>query len=201
MRGSLRVLACAASLAACTGLQPQPAEQQNIYLLEIPSAAELLHPKTDLVIEVEMPSARAGFDTSQMAYMRRTSEIEYFSRSRWADTPAHMLAPALAQAIEHSGAFRAVVRAPSAVNVDRRLYSDLIRLQQNFDVRPSRVEISVRVQLVGTAPPRGLASAQFDEVEEAPSDDAYGGVMAANRSLSRIVRRIADFCAAQAPGM
>jgi len=201
MRRALSVLACAASLAACTGLQPQPAENQNIYLLEVPSAADLSHPKTGLVIEVETPSARAGFDTSQMAYTRRAGEIEYFSRNRWADTPAHMLAPALAQAIEHSGSFRAVVRAPGAVNVDLRLYSELVRLQQNFGVRPSRVEISVRVQLVGTAPPRALASAQFDEVEDAPSDDPYGGVMAADRSLSRLVRRIADFCAAQAPGL
>ena len=142
-----------------------------------------------------LEDARSGVPT------RRAGEIEYFSRNRWADTPAHMLAPALAQAIEHSGSFRAVVRTPGAVNVDLRLYSELVRLQQNFGVRPSRVEISVRVQLVGTAPPRALASAQFDEVEDAPSDDPYGGVMAADRSLSRLVRRIADFCAAQAPGL
>lgn len=200
MRRSLKALACVASLAACTAFQPQPAEKEDIYLLEIPSTEDLSNPKADLVIEVGTPSAHAGFDTSRMAYTRRASEIEYFSRSRWADTPAQMLVPALVQAIEHSGAFRAVVHAPSGVKADLRLDSEIVRLQQNFGVRPSRIEISVRVQLVGTAPPRVLASAQFDEAEDASSDDPYGGVMAANRSLSRLVRRIADFCAAPAPG-
>lgn len=199
MRRSLGALACAALLAACAGVQPQRMEKQNIYLLEARSATDSLRPQTDLVIEVGMPRARAGFDTDQMAYTRRPSEIEYFSRNRWADTPARMLAPAIAQAVEHSRAFRAVVRAPSAVPVDLRLDTELVRLQQNFSAHPARLEMTVRVQLVGTNPARALASAQFDEVEDTPSDDPYGGVTAANRALSRLVERVADFCVAQMP--
>jgi len=199
MRRSLEALACAGLLAACAGVQPQQVEKQNIYLLEARSATDLPHPKTDLVIEVEMPRARAGFDTDHMAYTRRPSEIEYFSRNRWADMPARMLAPAIAQAIEHSRAFRAVLRAPSAVPVDLRLDTELVRLQQNFSVHPSRLEMTLRVQLIGTNPARALASAQFDEVEDAPTDDPYGGVTAANRALSRLVGRVADFCVAQVP--
>jgi len=110
-----------------------------------------------------------------------------------------MLAPAIAQAIEHSRAFRAVLRAPSAVPVDLRLDTELVRLQQNFSAHPSRLEMTLRVQLIGTNPARALASAQFDEVEDAPSDDPYGGVTAANRALSRLVGRVADFCVAQVP--
>jgi len=198
MRRSLGALACAGLLAACAGMQPQQVEKQDFYLLEARPATALPGPGTDLVIEVGMPRARAGYDTDRMAYTRRPGEIEYFSRNRWADAPARMLAPAIAQAIEHSGAFRAVVLAPSTVPVDLRLDTELVRLQQSFSAHPSRLEMTVRVQLVTTIPARALASAQFDEVEDAPSDDPYGGVTAANRALSRLVERIADFCAAQA---
>jgi cholesterol transport system auxiliary component len=193
----MAALACAGLLAACAAMQPQQAEKQGIYLLEVRFASELPPPKSGLIIEIGMPRARAGFETDQMAYARRLGEIGYFSHSRWADTPAHMLTPAIAQAIEHSRAFGAVVSAPSDVPVDLRLDIELIRLQQNFSGHPSRMEMSVRAQLVGTNPARVLASAQFDEIEDAMSDDPYGGVAAANRALSRLVGRLADFCAAQ----
>jgi cholesterol transport system auxiliary component len=195
----MAALACAGLLAACATMQPQQAEKQDIYLLEARFATELPPPKGGSVIEVGMPRARAGFETDQMAYARRPGEIGYFSRSRWADTPARMLAPAIAQAIDHSRAFGAVVSAPSAVPADLRLDIELVRLQQNFSGHPSRMEMSVRAQLVGTNPARVLASAQFDEIEDAASDDPYGGVAAANRALSRLAGRVADFCAAQAP--
>lgn len=193
----LMALVCAGLLGACAGLQPQPVEQQNIFLLEASRTAIVSRPKTDQVIEVAMPHARAGFDTAQIAYTRRPSEVEYFSRNRWADAPARMLAPALAQAIEQTGAFRAVVLDANAVHPDLRLETELIRLQQNFSVHPSRVEIAVRVMLVGGGVAGKLAFAQFEETEQAASEDPYGGVMAANRALSRIVENVAEFCAQQ----
>jgi len=197
MKRLLAALVWAGLLDACTNLQPQPVEQPNVFLLEASPVATAAQQKAEQIIEVAMPHARAGFDTDQMAYTRRVSEIEYFSRNRWADTPSRMLAPALAQAIERSGAFRAVVRDVTAVHPDLRLETELIRLQQNFTVHPSRVEIAVRVQLVGSGTPSKLASAQFEESEVAPSEDPYGGVMAANRALSRLVGRVAEFCAQQ----
>jgi len=197
MKRLFAALACAGILEACTGLQPQPSVQQNIFLLEATSVAVVSQTKTDQVIEVAMPHARAGFDSNQMAYTRRPSEIEYFSHNRWADAPARMLAPALAQAIERTGAFRAVVRDANTVRPDLRLETELIRLQQNFGVHPSRVEIAVRVLLVGSGATGKLATAQFEETEDASSEDPYGGVTAANRALSRLVGRIAEFCAQQ----
>jgi len=198
MNRLLAALGCAALLAACAQLAPPPEEHQSIFLLEAPSTADVPHPKTGPILEVATPRAYAGFETDRMAYTRRSDEIEYFSRNRWADTPARMLAPVLLQAIERSGAFRAVVREPSAIHVDLRLETELIRLQQNFAFQPSRVQIAVRVLLVTTTSDATLAIAQFDESEAAASDDPYGGVVAANHALSRLVARIADFCAAQA---
>ena len=197
MKRALAVLACVGCVAACTALQPPPAEPESIFVLEDRSDGDSPHPKTGPVIEVTLPRARAGFDTDQMVYTRRTDQIEYFSRNRWADTPARMLAPALAHAIERSGAFRAVVRDPNAVHTDLRLDTELVRLQQNFNTHPSRIEIEVRVLLAGSTPPDTLAMARFEESEEATSDDPYAGVEAANRALSRLVRRVAEFCVNQ----
>jgi cholesterol transport system auxiliary component len=40
---------------------------------------------------------------------------------------------------------------------------------------------------------------ELDEVEPAPSDDPYGGVVAANRALGRLLGRLGELCAT-APG-
>ena len=81
-----------------------------------------------------------------------------------------------------------------------RLDTELVRLQQDFGAPPSRVRLTVRAQLLDAEGRRVLAAAEFDETELAPSDDPYGGVLAANRALARLLARLAEFCA-QAPGV
>lgn len=193
-----RVIAgCAvvALLAACTALQPPQVEQASSYVLEATPAAGAPRAKRDLVLEVSAPRARPGFETPQMAYTQRANALEYFARNRWADTPARMLAPLIAQALERSGGFRAVVQAPSLAAANLRLETELVRLQQEFGARPSRVRLTLRAQLIEADSRRVLASAEFDETEAAQSDDPYGGVLAANRALARLLERLAAFCA------
>ena len=195
MRRGIAGFAAVALLAACTALQPPESDHTSTYVLEANPAAGAPRPKRDLVLEVSAPRARPGFDTPQMPYTLRANALEYFAKNRWADTPARMLAPLLAQALDHSGGFRAVVQAPSLAAANLRLDSELVRLQQDFGAKPSRVQLTVRAQLIDVDTRRVLASAQFDETEAAPSDDPYGGVIAANRALGRLLERITEFCA------
>jgi cholesterol transport system auxiliary component len=184
-------------LAGCAGIPPTQMEAPTIYVLDARPAERSARPQRDLVLVVSVPRARAGFDTAQMAFVREPHELEYFAKSRWADTPSRMLAPLLVQALEQAGGFRAVVQAPNAVPADLRLDTELVRLQQNFATRPSQVELALRAQLVDVRSRRVLATAEFEEVEPATREGAYGGVIAANRALQRILVRLAEFCAEQ----
>ncbi|OGS93526.1 MAG: hypothetical protein A3K04_03830 [Gallionellales bacterium RBG_16_56_9] len=141
-----------------------------------------------------MPRARPGFDTPQMVYLRQPNELDYFVTNRWADTPSRMLGPLLAQALEQTGSFRAIVQTPGVVPADIRLDTELIRLQHDFGTQPSRVQLTLRAQLIDVGGKRVLAVKLFDEAENATSDDAYGGVIAANRVLQRVLGQLADFC-------
>jgi len=198
-------------LGGCSALLPPPPPPDNIYLLEarmapISSSASTTNdarsappPKRELVLAVSMPRARAGFDTAQMVWVRQAHGLEVYSRNRWADTPARMLAPLLVQALEHSGAFHAVVPIPSTVSATLRLDTELIRLQQDFSVQPSRVQFTLNAQLIDINTRRVIARAEFDETENAATEDAYGGVRAANLALERLLVRLAAFCAEHAP--
>jgi cholesterol transport system auxiliary component len=186
---------CLAFLAAgCAGLQPPPAHPVSTYVLEAGRGAQVQKPKGERSLAVAMPRARAGFDGQQMAYTAREHEIVYFAAHRWADAPARMLAPLMAQALEDAGCWRSVVQSPSAAAAELRLDSELVRLAQDFTVKPSRVRLTLRVELIDTAARRVLAARELDEVEPAASDDPYGGVAAANRALGRLLGRLGELC-------
>lgn len=194
-------------LGGCSSLLPPAPPPDNVYLLDggiasgQPSGAT--RSKRNLVLAVSMPRARPGFDTAQMVWLRQAHKLEVYSRNRWADTPARMLAPLLAQTLERSGMFQAVVQAvvqaPSAAAAELRLDTELIRLQQDFSVRPSRIQLTLSVQLIDVATRRVIATAEFDEDENATSEDAYGGVLAANRALERLLAKVVTFCVEHAP--
>lgn len=190
-------------LGGCSTLLPPAPPPDNIYLLEANPAPTPVRStpaaRRDLVLAVSMPRARAGFDTAQMVWVRQAHGLEVYSRNRWADTPARMLAPLLVQALERSGAFHAVVPAPSAVSATLRLDTELVRLQQDFSVQPSRVQFTLNAQLIDIGTRRIIASAEFDETENAATEDAYGGVRAANLALERLLVRLTAFCAEHAP--
>lgn len=180
----------AALLTGCTGLAAPKATNTHLYLLEAtPAKVEVKRAQTLLV---GMPSAAPGFDTPQMAYLRNPMELEYFATHRWADTPARMLKPLLVQALE-SG-FSAVAASPTLLSSHLKLETELLRLQQDFTRKPSRIQLTLRAQLIDTRDKRMIATQLFDEYEESSSEDAYGGVLATDRALQRLLNKLVGFC-------
>jgi cholesterol transport system auxiliary component len=192
-RQRLRTLLLAVLLGGCTGLRPT-IENGNTYVLAARPMAKSVRERHDVVLEVSAPRASPGFETAQIAYVQRAYELDYFAVNRWADTPSRMLGPILTQALEQSGGFSAVVQSPSIVPADVRIVSELVRLQQNFETHPSRIELALQVQVFDVHNKRLLATKLFETTESAPSDDPYGGVTAANAALQRILEQIVDFC-------
>ena len=181
-------------LAGCAGLHAPATENINLYLLDAQSSIKAAPVQGNLAIAVSTPRAQPGYDTPRFAYVQRPHELNYYAVNRWADSPAHMLAPLLVRALEHSGGFRAVVQAPGPVPADIRLDTELIRLQQDFETHPSRVEITLRAQLIDLRSNRVLATRVFDANTTAAEENAYGGVIAANLAVQKILDQVTEFC-------
>jgi cholesterol transport system auxiliary component len=182
-------------LAGCSTLRPTEAESVRTYLLEAQfDRTEQIKP-IPLVLTVSPPRAVPGYDTVRMAFLRQPHRLEYFAKNRWTETPAKMLGPLLVRALELRTGFKAVTSADGMVKGDVRLDTEITLLQQEFTTSPSRLHMKVRVQLVEQTSYRVFATQVFDAVEAAPTDDPYGGVIAANRMLPRLLGQIADFAA------
>jgi cholesterol transport system auxiliary component len=142
------------------------------------------------VLLLSAPQAEAGFDTPRMVYLTRPHEVSYYATNQWAETPARMMWTVLTQSLEKNGLWKAVVPIPSSVRGDYRLDTQGLVLQQEFSQSPSQVRVGFRLQLVRLHEQVVVGTRRFEVVENAPTDDAYGGVLAANRALATLLDQV-----------
>jgi cholesterol transport system auxiliary component len=190
----MAVLVAVSSLVACSVLpEPKPVAMDK-YLLEYTPAAVAPASADAPVLVIATPRAHGAYDTARIAYMQQQFGLRYYVHSRWADTPARMLAPLLAEAMNATGRFQAVYASPGRLSGELRLDTELLRFHQDFTVQPSQMHITLRARLVGLADQRVIASQLFDIRETATSEDTYGGVLAANRATAQLMEQLAQFC-------
>jgi len=190
-------------LGACgSPLGPKPSRDAiRTYVLQAP--AERAPPASDPdgpVLLISPILSAAGFDSSDMAYMRKPHELEYFALHRWVDSPARMLDPLLVQAAEQSGLFRSVVGSGSGVKSDLRLDGRLIHLQQVCRLNPSQLQLALRVTLVDVSSARAIASRTLSVSEAIEARSPYAGVQAANRAVAQLLSQLEGFLAEQVRG-
>ncbi len=189
--------ALAVLMVATTGCLSPRAESQpmHTYQLTLDASQSEARP-ADIngpALLVSLSQPEPGFDTPRMVYVTRRYELKYFSVNQWADTPARMFTPLLVDALGRSGLWRAVIPLPGSVRGDYRLDSYGFAVQQEFLQQPSLVRVTVRTQLVDLKESRILGTRTFEAREAAQSEDAYGGVLAANRAAGVILDHIGSW--------
>lgn len=194
------VVLCLASLLTAGCLMPAGTPLQHTYQLnaELPSpGGDTPAFSTKTVLLVERPQANPGFATARMAYLERPHELQYFAVNEWADSPARMLLPLLVETLQQQRTWQAVIEAPSAVPADYRLVTEHVLLQHEFTEKPSRIRVGWRMQLIAVPSQRVVGTRRFEAVHEAPSDDPYGGVVAANRAVMSLLQDVIQWLDAQ----
>lgn len=197
LRRVVGALLCLMLLGGCSALKPAAAPQTVFYTLDaMPgSPVAAVPPVADRApsLLIVPTRAAAGFDSQRIIYVRQDHRIEYFARSEWVDTPARMLGGLLVTEMANNGAFRSAAMGAGAAVADLRLVTDIVRLQQEFQSRPSQMRFTLRATLLDGRTQRVLVWREFDARVAAASDDPYGGVVAANQAVHRVVREVSAF--------
>ena len=195
------LLAAALGSSGCSSLWPKPSPQPAFYALQTPLQAAATgrvemtpRPVAARVLLVHTPVAASGFESARIVYTQQPNRLQVYARHEWIDTPARMLAPLLVTALERSGAFDAVVLAPSAALGTLQLDTQLLRLQQEFAAPPSRVRLVLRAQLIHPGSRQVLATKEFEQSAVSPSEDAPGGVAATQQAVDALLSDVALWC-------
>lgn len=186
----LSTVFCLAVLAAC-GLSRGTSEPIRSYVLEI-EKGEVLEVNTSRPLNlpgllISLPHPASGFESQRMAYEQVPHEVRYFATSQWVDSPARMLAPLITNTLETSEEWGSVVQLPSVIRGDYRLDISQVALVQEFTQQPSRMRLTLRAQLMTVYDPRVIGTRSFEFREVAASEDAYGGVQAAHKAVTRLL--------------
>ena len=198
--GMLGALLAAVLLSGCSGVLPRPPDGPPTTYLLAPDLPTNAHgagrsARASPLLLVAQPEAAPGYSTRRMAYLERDYRLDYFADHEWVDTPAAMLAPLLVRALREGAVFDNVSEEASGLYGGLRLDTTIESLYQDFRTRPSRVQVSLQARLVDPGGGQILATRVFGDAEPAPADDPYGGVVAANRALARLLPQLADFAA------
>lgn len=179
-------------LAGCSFAPSAP--PPTTYVLDAVSATTARRAQpSGKVLLVGTPQARPGFDSAGIAYSLKPLALAYYSKSQWADTPARMLEPLLVRSLEQTGVFKAVLAPPTPALGEYRLETDIIQLVQEFYQKPSQVRLTVRAKLFDLNSGHVLGTQLFEAIIPAASEDALGGVRAANRALADVLTQTTDF--------
>ncbi len=142
---------------------------------------------------VSIPEPGPGFESSRMVYVQVPHEMQAFASSQWVDSPARMLTPLLVRSLEQSGLWQSVTAMPTVIRGDYRLDLTQVVLVQEFFQPPSRMRLAWRGQLLHLKDRRVKGTRMFVREEEAVSEDAYGGVVAAQQALAHLFRDLQEW--------
>ncbi len=182
-------------------LLPKPPAEPARHLLDADAAANSApqRPAANApALLVAQPRAAPGYGSARMLYQQQAHELQAFAYNEWVGSPAQLLAPLLVRALQDSGAFTAVLLAPTAAQAGWRLETELLRLHQDFSTRPSQLRLTLRAVLLDTRTRQAIAWREFDDSAATTSDDPAGGVLAAQQAVQRVLAAVAAFCAERA---
>jgi cholesterol transport system auxiliary component len=152
--------------------------------------ATLAHSAVQLLVDV--PSAPAGLDTSQIALSRSAVSIDYFADSAWTDRVPLLVQTALLESFENSKAITAIDRESVGLRADLILRTDIRHFEAVYDSRdgPPEVWIAISARLVEPSGRDVVAHASFESRKQAQESDIPQIVLAFDEVLGAVMEDI-----------
>ena len=192
------IAALTSLLAGCHLFAPVNLPPMQSYGLTSTAVPAATSPRTTKTIIVNLPIADAEFDSDKMIYEMTPYNLRHYADHQWIALPSYMLTPILANALRAQGYFKAVVSAPFAGVSDYFLDTRLISLKQSFLQPVSQEIVVLQETLENGVNNQAVASRQFSIRISAPGNNAYAGVVAANKAVNLLSRQIAVWVVAGA---
>lgn len=195
VRKAIIVVQCCLLLSACSIFEPIKVPPMHYFTLTMPDPDwDGCAQQGRCTILVNQPRANAIYNSPRMIYIPACYQVQYFAQNRWADVPTQMLQSLLINSLQHTRSFQAIINTPSTTYYDWVLNTQLLSFQQEFITFPSRFRVAMRAQLINARSRHVIATQDFVVIQTTAHDDPYGGALAANLAVQKILNEINCFC-------
>lgn len=179
------------ALSGCGPLNMPPAREYALSAKKIGNKAGVARSSKTILVSAPVPAP--GYATRNMVYEITPFELQAYTQSQWVAPPASMLTPILVDALRGARYFKAVASPPFTGKTDYQLNTYLIALDQSFMRPTSQVRLVLSATLIDAKSMKVLATKTFVRKVNAPGNNAYSGVLAANRAASWVAKQMAHF--------
>ena len=184
------------SLAGLGGGNSAPAT----YDLAAPKVAGVRSSRTGTQVTVNPPSAIRALDTDRILVTSTGGRISYYPDSAWSDRLPRLLQSRLAEAMQDSGAFRAVLTNQDRVDGEFTVATELRAFQVEIDNGNSAALVTLFIKIVDERRGRVIATREFTGRTPAAKDDAAAAVAALQDSFGQVANDAVRWLAASRAG-
>ena len=152
--------------------------------------ATLAHSAVQLLVDV--PSAPAGLDTSQIALSRSAVSIDYFADSEWIDRVPLLVQTALVESFENSKAITAIDRESVGLRADFILNTEIRHFEAVYDSADGapNIWVAINARLIDPSGRNIVAQASFEQRHPASANQIPRIVLAFNEALGGVMEDI-----------
>jgi len=148
------------------------------YDLLPPEVAQSRAAALPVQIAVVTPTAVRALDTERILVRPQSERISYYPDAAWSDRLPRLVRARLAEALESSGHFQAVVTEDDGVSSPYSLKIALRAFEMSVNGKPPEGHVEMSVRIVDERAGKVMASRVFEARSSAASDSALNGVAA-----------------------
>lgn len=191
---SLATFALGPVLAACELPVPGQGPPPILYRLTPKSTYDDTLPRVIWQLEVEVPFANAGLNTTRIVLYPNSTELEYYARASWTDRAPNMMQSLLVESFENSGAIIGVGRESVPLRADYLLMTDLREFQaEYFHGANPKTHVAMNAKLVRTRDRTIIGSKSFSAQTDAEADRLADIIVAFDESAGKVFKRLVDW--------
>jgi cholesterol transport system auxiliary component len=190
------LLAAALMLAGCGDILPKPPPAPALYRLtaagDFPVGAAMLPTQ----LQIEVPSAEAGLDTTRIALSRSATSLDYFADSAWTDRLPLLLQAQLLASFQNAHRLVALAGAGSAARGDVILDIALRHFEAQYGASgPPQWRIELNADLVSAVDRKVIATRLFTADVAVPANNMTAIVAGADQAWRGVAAQIVDWAA------
>lgn len=149
-------------------------------------------------VSVAAPSSIRALDTERILVSAPGGRISYFAEAAWSDRLPRLVQARVVEALQDSGAFRAVLTAQDRVDGDFAIATEIRAFQLDVDANgSSTASVKIFAKILDERRGRVVTTREFSARVSAAKDNAPASVAALQDCFSRVAGELVRWAATQ----